>query len=465
MAGIAGINKGGERLQVEKMLATLSHRGGFGTKVIETSNYTIGIVWSETEDESVRALLETNQLQDGPGYGQAAVIEFRNGSVKLLRDALGVIPLFYTLNGDSLYGFASEAKALSWNGAAIHLLPPGHTLERKTPVRYVELSLKNTLKEEPAIISEKLLDLLLKAVSRRINNEQTGIWLSGGLCSGTLAALANPFLSRPQTFTVGVKGSPDLEYASSVARVLGTRHHEVVITLDDMIRSLPEVIYHLETFNMAVVRNGILNYALARATSDVVSEVISGEGANALLAGYRYLNAMPAATLDVELLSILQDLHLTAFQRVDRCSSAAGLRVHLVFADPEVVDFGLRIPSTMKLHSGVDKWILRQTMDGMLPAEILKRPAAGFWEGAGAGDQLADYLGKRVTDHDFRTEKKLENGWEITTREELYYYRLFREYFPSPEHFAWIPKTLPRQNDMNRDRLVRGLARETGKEA
>ena len=56
MAGIAGVFQIGEKQKVEQMLESISHRGEFGKEILEMENATIGIVWSQHEDERVKEL-------------------------------------------------------------------------------------------------------------------------------------------------------------------------------------------------------------------------------------------------------------------------------------------------------------------------------------------------------------------------------------------------------------------------
>jgi len=79
-------------------------------------------------------------------------------------------------------------------------------------------------------------------------------------------------------------GAPDLEYARVVADFIQSRHHEVIVTLGDMLAVLPDVIYHLESFDALLVRSSTTNYLAAKAAADYVPAVFSGEGGDELFA-------------------------------------------------------------------------------------------------------------------------------------------------------------------------------------
>jgi len=90
---------------------------------------------------------------------------------------------------------------------------------------------------------------------------------------------------------------------------------------------------------------------------------------------------------------------------------------------------------------GLEKWILRQAGVGKLPDSILNRPKAKFWDGAGVGELLADYANKRISSADFDREKLLPNGWILNSKEELMYYRIFREHFGECKNLSWMGRT------------------------
>jgi asparagine synthase (glutamine-hydrolysing) len=180
---------------------------------------------------------------------------------------------------------------------------------------------------------------------------------------------------------------------------------------------------------------------VAKEASRFVAEVFSGEGGDELFAGYEYLKSLPENILPSELIKITNNLHNTALQRVDRCSSASGTIAHVPFLHQDVVNYAFSIPSGYKLHKDIEKWILRKAMQGNLPERILNRPKAKFWEGAGVKEIISSYADKKIRDHDFNIERKLSNGWILNTKEELLYYRIFRDRFGADIDLQWMGRT------------------------
>jgi asparagine synthase (glutamine-hydrolysing) len=180
---------------------------------------------------------------------------------------------------------------------------------------------------------------------------------------------------------------------------------------------------------------------VADKSSNHVESVFAGEGGDELFAGYEYLKEIEKDKLDGELMDIIGRLHNTALQRVDRSASAHGTIAHVGFLDPEVVEYAMKIPVKYKIRKRVEKWILRKAMEGELPERILARKKAKFWQGAGVTEMISDYAEEKITDDDFQRERKLKNGWVLNSKEELLYYRYFKEFFGEIEDFSWMGRT------------------------
>jgi asparagine synthase (glutamine-hydrolysing) len=439
MAGIAGIAQPGKQELVNQMLGQMAHRGPAGREVLDGKNATLGLAWTFPQAEAVQRLRESHQVRDGSVDGHEALAS--GDEILLKRDPLGIAPLYYGRNTQGILCFASEAKGLHGIAHEVYELLPGHSYDGNQMSTYYNLEKLAPMDEPADVIARELHQKLETSISKRIGDGNVGAWLSGGLDSSAMASLARPHVSQLHTFAAGVPGAPDLEYARQVAKFIQASHHEVIVQLKELLAVLPEVIYHLESFDALLVRSSAMNYLVARLASEFVPAIFSGEGGDELFAGYDYLKTLDPVKLPDELLDITARLHNTALQRVDRCAAAHGTVAHVGFLDPDVVDLALRIPAKYKLHEGVEKWILRRALDGTLPESVVERPKAKFWQGAGVEDLLAEYASDQINDTEFLKERRLSNGWVLNSKEELFYYRIFREHFGEFKNLDWIGRT------------------------
>jgi len=184
-----------------------------------------------------------------------------------------------------------------------------------------------------------------------------------------------------------------------------------------------------------------MNYLVAREIGRHVGEVFSGEGGDELFGGYHYLKGLDPASLADELIDITGRLHNTALQRVDRSAAAAGLIVHVPLTFPEIVEHAMAIPAEYKIRGGIEKWILRQAMADDLPASVASRPKSKFWEGSGVSGLLSSHAEETIADGAFERERVLPNGWVLNSKEELLFYRIFKEQFGEAGDLAWMGRT------------------------
>lgn len=363
-----------------------------------------------------------------------------DGSCLVARDPFGVKPLYYTLKDKTLY-LAPEIKALLDLGGRIREAPPGSYYEKgKEWIRYYnfpEVPAKNSLTLAQA--EEKMRHLLWLAVEERVHDvENLGVYLSGGLDSSVVAALAAEILPNAlSTYTVGVKGSRDIEYAALVAERIGSVPHVYTYDLGEMISVLPEVIYHLESFDCAYVRSSIPNFIAARqAAADGRQVMLTGEGSDEIFAGYSYLKQLSSPEeIRSEMNGFLKNLSRTGLQRVDRMNSAHGLDCRVPFLKPALLELVQRFPLDWKLHDEegkdepVDKWILRRAFEKELGSRVAWREKQQFDQGSGSSDMLAAVAEEAISDDEFAEESSAAPV-PVRNKEELYYYRIFRRYFP-----------------------------------
>ncbi|GBD00255.1 Asparagine synthetase B [glutamine-hydrolyzing] [bacterium HR17] len=356
------------------------------------------------------------------------------------RDHIGIKPLYCGVRkegGRRLLLFASEMKALAPFVDAIYELPPGSYYDTETGWRryYMVPDPPLSNKSIESWVREVRTTLERSVVKQLMSDVPLGVFLSGGLDSAIIAAIAKRHMSTLHTFTVGIEGSHDLEAARLVARHIGSEHHEYIFTPQEVLRHLTQIIYHLESFDQDVVRSAIPTYFCSRLASDWVKVVLCGEGADELFAGYRYYKSISdPASLHKELRRSLMTLHNINLQRVDRMTMAHGLEGRVPFLDKEMIALALKIPPRLKLPRTdkgqlVEKWLLRIAFEDLLPKNIVWRTKEQFDEGSGTVQLLADIVRESVKDWDVHRYAAQYAPLRLQSPEECLYHRIFTEVF------------------------------------
>ncbi|MFP3915065.1 MAG: asparagine synthase (glutamine-hydrolyzing) [Actinomycetota bacterium] len=443
MCGIAVASTAAARAEVARMLSRLDHRGPdergrfdsgavtlghsrlaivapqWGSQPLVGADGTVAVCNGEIynhrslrevpggESGSDADVLLPLYREEGGGLARrldgmyAFVILTPEGELVAGRDPLGIKPLYRAEREDGV-AFASELKALAGNGwDRVETVPAGHTWEGglRRHYRVPEPNLERAFEE--ADVEEwcrRLRHALESAVVKRLMSDvPLGAFLSGGLDSSIVTALAARHAPGLDTFSLGFEGSADVDAARLVAEHLGTNHHEVTVSEDEPLQVLPEVLYHLESWDRDLVRSALPTYLVARFAARHLKVVLTGEGADELFAGYAYHAgyAHDPVRLQRELHRSVQAMHDNNLQRVDRMTMAHSLEARVPFLDPEVVEVAMDIPPGLKLRRDrhgnlVEKWILRRAFSDLLPEEIVWRTKSQFDEGSGAVDRLVD---------------------------------------------------------------------------
>lgn len=392
---------------------------------------------SHSDTEVALHLLEDGGARAVPRLdGMFALAYDRGEELLLARDPLGVKPLYLAESGAGAVRFASEMKALQDAPGPIRALPPGCTWSSTEGLRrYYRVPEVDGDLADPEAAIRAVRAALERAVHKRLMSDvPLGAFLSGGLDSSAIAALAVRATGDLHTFSVGVEGSDDLEAAREVARHLGTRHHERVFRVEDIEADLERLLYALESFDRDLVRSAVPTSFTAELAAEHVKVVLTGEGADELFAGYTYLRTLSGSRLARELQRSLEGMHNLNLQRVDRLTMAHGLEARVPFLDPEMVALAQRIPPELKLADRggrrIEKWVLRRAVEDLLPASVVWRDKAQFDEGSGAADLLAARSGRGPA-----PARRL--GVQPRSIEEARYLEVFASLFERPE--AMIP--------------------------
>lgn len=265
------------------------------------------------------------------GMFAIALWDTRKRELWLVRDRIGIKPLYYTIQQGRIV-FASEIKAIlsdpqiyrkiNESGlfhflsflsvpapetlfAGINKLPGGTWMRvradgKTEQVRYWDVldhtqSLSGVSEDE---IAERVLSELKTAVNlRKVSDVPVGIFLSGGIDSSTNAALFSEGGTRPvKTFSIGYEGEyesyqNELGYARLAAEHCGAEYHQQLLTIDDLISFLPQLVY-LQDEPIADPVCIPVYYVSKLAKDNGVTVCQVGEGADELFGGYGYWNMM-----------------------------------------------------------------------------------------------------------------------------------------------------------------------------
>ena len=218
-----------------------------------------------------------------------------------------------------------------------------------------------------------------------------------------------------------------------MVQCLGSEHHEYIYGEKEIEQVLPQVIYHLESFEEDCVYGAVANYFAARLAAQHTGGVLCGEGADEFLGGYHELKE---ARNETEFLKLTEDLisnaYHTGLQRLDRMMAAHALEFRPPFLDGRVTAFCSKIPMAWKVHGTekVEKWILRKAFAGLLPDHILNRVKQPFALGAGSA-KLTELVGQRArTGGDYTHSRQTKSDILLKSEAEIYYYQIFKEKFP-----------------------------------
>lgn len=395
---------------------------------------------TQSDSESALALYAEHGpecISDLDGMFALAIAD--GNDLFVARDPIGIKPIYFG-RGDENLIFASDIKALVDIAKDIKEFPPGSWFHSRYGIRsYYDVPEPGPVKRTPEEHIALLRENLEQAVTKRLMSDvPLGAFLSGGLDSSIIAALVRPHVEELHTFSVGTEGSRDLDAARTVARHLDTVHHEYLLEPDEVAASLPQILYHLESFDQDLVRSAIPSYFTARLASNDVKVILTGEGADELFAGYGYYTDYDdPELLQLELRRSVQCLHNINLQRVDRMTMAHSIEGRVPFLDIKMVEFAQTIPPELKLYKNdnsrpIEKWVLRRAFEDILPAEILWRDKEQFDEGSGTVDLLAEVIERWMPAAEAKRYSRQHLIARLRSPEECLYHKILCEAYSDP---------------------------------
>ena len=467
----------GEIYNYKELRATLEAEG---VKFHGTSDTEVLLAGLEREGEAF-----INKLD---GMFAFAYFDPRTHTITLARDIFGEKPLYYARTKD-WFAFASELNALTslpdfdsaigldrlttylalqylpspktiYNNA--NKLPPGHVLKLspnseeqlsrhfrfKASAQQTGMRSLNDLADELEVILDESVR------SRLVSDVPLGAFLSGGVDSSLVSALASKHLQLPlQTFSIGFEGSADSEHeqARAMAQHLQTNHRDQILPLDAL--TLGE---HIAT--VLDEPNGdtscLPTWILSRLARKHVTVALSGDGGDELFGGYgRYQSTMQEAAkggsdwqagtayysprilvygdraiekfvgfvpeqtkrflaelrrdVDQSELPLLQRMRETDIEnympgavlaKVDRMNMQHALEVRAPYLSRAVTQFAMQMAADDLCTVDLSKRVLKEVAARYIPREWLERPKKGFglpiqgWGGTELTETVAQLL-------------------------------------------------------------------------
>ncbi len=401
------------------------------------------------------------------GMFAIAILDRRSGELHLARDRFGEKPLFYAASTGKFAYCSSMAvlAALPWVNhdvrprsleryLALHYVPGEQTLlagvNRVLPGERLTVRVDNPVPRRsryyrlPTLVvadaewpfEMKIAELLERAVTSRLAADvPVGVFLSGGLDSSLVAAIAARSQPGLPTFSMGFASADydETEHARTVAAAVGSRHHRYLFDESSFMSLLTQTASALDEPNGDQALLPL--YWLCREARKEVKVVLSGEGADEAFAGYFYYERFLASNAEMPVQSLIHDdriispsgfpLLTDAYTRqrllvarddawepweeqvlrdiegyaplarataadlltwlpddllvkFDRMSMAHGLEGRAPYLFKELVEFGLGLPESSRMTADRVKVILRQAARRFLPESIVERPKQGF---------------------------------------------------------------------------------------
>ncbi|HRP67946.1 MAG TPA: asparagine synthase (glutamine-hydrolyzing) [Turneriella sp.] len=425
------------------------------------------------------------------------------------RDRIGVKPLYYALSKEFLI-IASEVKAILSTGlihakpdmegmneyftfqniisdrtlfAGVRMLEAGHNFEYQLREKDLQIKRYWDLVYAPQQLDEQeYVELIHEAFHKSLDRHllsdvDIGATISGGMDSSAIIALASQKIKGMHTFTgyfdtsaieTNDRAVSEKDDARLISNMFGTTHHERLISPQDMIDNLPQIVWYLEDPKVAMCYTF---YTIAQKVSQRVKVNLSGTGGDEIFAGYPwryhlfqnvesesefrniYYNYWCRLLNDKERITLFKpqfanQIDFTRSRQVfnhiidnagnvsflnkalyfenktflhgmlmveDKMGMAFSVETRVPFLDNELININVLIPDAYKYRNGVSKYILKRAFDKLLPKEIIHKRKQGFtppdqtWYRRELSDYLRNLLlGHKTVCHEYIEPKVIE---------------------------------------------------------
>ena len=341
------------------------------------------------------------------GFYAGVLVLVEKQKVWTIRDPFRKKPLWLA-HGNWGTAIVSEQKSIPLSSHWIEI-PAGCTevnLETLAIQTLYKQPLYKTRNSRMKIVKKTtILESLKRAVQRRLplDNQPIGVFLSGGIDSSLLLALASKQYSHINSYVLGGIDSQDFQNALLVTKSLHLPPPTRIPlpSVEELPSCIERAVYTLESTNPSIVSNGLATMLVSKAIhKDGIKVAFGGEGADEVFNGYKWFESTQQ-WVGFKYKLIL-DLWKTELRRLDLASMAYSIEVRCPFLDIDLFHsvcelgyedfFGSIIVGEQKIS--LKKMILRQIARDILPQQIVNRPKISFDVGSGIRGLVVSFLRK-----------------------------------------------------------------------
>ena len=348
-----------------------SLRLGLASKQQPTSESTAEIVAHLLGQKYKNGLVAALKQVSPMLHGEFCLAASNGKQVVIMRDFAGLRPVFYAEN-NRLFAFASRKTAL-WEIGLRNVRPlragmiasfgkDGIILSEANPLSRMNIQVTIT---DLAEAVDSYCALLKAAVEERLHNvRRVAALVSGGVDSCLIAKLVSDTSAirgiEVTTYTAGVEGAIDIEYAERFAQELGLKHKVRRLSQDEIEAYIPRVAAAVEERDLVQIEAGIGVYAAVEmACQDGLKVIFSGQGPDELWGGYSwYPQVIAKDGYDGLVQNMWGDLgraDIETFDRENRIAMAHGVEKVFPYADIEVVKLAMSVSPQLKITSAEDR--------------------------------------------------------------------------------------------------------------